>query len=114
MILDSCYNRSDHQLEFQIQDRISFQSVWLFNPQRPGRTGQKTFSVVGPFSAPKGPMVAASMLEVPKQPNSREENKSIKNGFSHFGDQNQIEIDVKHKLIGRDEVRPAWVYDRDV
>ena len=59
-------------------------------------------------------MVAASVVVIPKQPNSGEENKSIKNGFSHFGDQNQIEIDVKHKLIGRDEVRPAWVYDRDV
>ena len=27
MILDSCYNLSYHQLEFQIQDRISFLSV---------------------------------------------------------------------------------------
>ena len=29
MILDSCYHWSDHQLEFQIQDRISFLPVWL-------------------------------------------------------------------------------------
>ena len=54
------------------------------------------------------------MVAVPRQPNSREENKSIKNELNHFGDQNRIEIDVKHKLIGRDEVRPAWVYDRHV
>jgi len=59
-------------------------------------------------------MVAASKVVVPKQPNTREENKSIKNELNHFGDQNRIEIDVKHKLIGRDEVRPAWVYDRHV
>ena len=59
-------------------------------------------------------MVDSSMVAVPRLPNSREENKSIKNGFNHFSDQNPIEIDVKHKLIGRDEVRPAWVYDRDV
>ena len=59
-------------------------------------------------------MVAASMVVVPKQPNTREENKSIKNELNHFGDQNRIEIDVKHKLIGHDEVRPAWVYDRHV
>ena len=54
------------------------------------------------------------MVAVPREPNSREENKSIKNGFSHFGDQNQIEIDVKHKLIGRDEVGPASVHNRHV
>ena len=59
-------------------------------------------------------MVAASMVAVPRQCNSREENKSIKNGLNHFGDQNQIEIDVKHKLMRRDEVRPASVHDRHV
>jgi len=37
-------------------------------------------------------MVDASMVAVPRQPNSREENKSIKNGLNHFGDQNQTEI----------------------
>ena len=56
-------------------------------------------------------MVAASVVEVPRQLNSREENKSIQNGLNHFGDQNQIEIEVEHKLIGRDEVRPAWAHD---
>ena len=59
-------------------------------------------------------MVDASMVAVPRQPNSREENKSIKNGLNHFGDQNQIVIGVKHKLIGRDEVRPASVHDHHV
>ena len=59
-------------------------------------------------------MVAASMVVVPKQPNTREENKSIKNGLNHFGNQNQIEIDVKYRLIRRDEVKPAWVHDRHV
>ena len=122
MILDACYNRSDHQLEFQIQDRIAFRSVlalslddtlpeaktiWPQATTHPGRTEQKTFSV------PKGPMVGdGRMVAIPRQPNSREENKSIKNGLNHFGD--QMEIDVKHKLIRRDEVRPAWVHDRYV
>ena len=62
-------------------------------------------------------MVDTRMVAVPRQPNTREENKSIKNGLNHFGDQNQIEIGeigVKHKLIGRDEVRPASVDDRNV
>ena len=56
-------------------------------------------------------MVAASVVEVPRQLNSREENKSIQNGLNHFGDQNQIEIEVEHKLIRRDKVRPAWAHD---
>ena len=84
-------------------------------------------------------MVDASMVVVLRQPNSREESKSIKNGdvaedwndnqkgqkdtdagwmkkneLNHFGNQNQIEIDVKHKLIGRGEVSPASVHDRHV
>ena len=92
MILDSLYNLSDDQLEFQIKDRISFmrflglslddmvpdaKTIWLFRPQiTPGRTEQKTFSV------PKGQMVDSSMVAMPRLPNSREENKSIKNGLN--------------------------------
>ena len=69
MILDSCYNLSYHQLEFQIQDRISFlsvlalslddtlpeaKSIWFFRPQLTG------FSAMGPISAPKGHLNAAN------------------------------------------------------
>jgi len=136
MILDSCYNRPDHQLEFQIQGRISFlpvlalslddavpdaKTICLFRLQlTPAGRSKKLFQPLdhfrpqNGFSAPKGQMVAASMVVVPRQSNSRGENKSIKNGLNHFGDQNQIEIDVKHKLMRRDEVRPAWVHDRHV
>jgi len=136
MILDSCYHLSDHQLEFQIQDCISFlpvlalslddtlpdtQPIWFFSPQlTPAGRSEKLFQPLDQFrpqngfSAPKRQMVAASMVAVPRQCNSREENKSIKNGLNHFGNQNQIEIDVKHKRIGRDEVRSAWVHDRHV
>ena len=58
-------------------------------------------------------MVDTRMVAVPRQPNTREKNKSIKNGLNHFGDQNQIEIDVKHKLIRHDEVRSESVHDRN-
>ena len=135
MILDSFYHRSDHQLESQIQDCISFRPVlalplddtlpeaktsWFFRPQlTPAGRSKKLFQPWNQFrppngfSDPKGPMVGdGRMVAIPRQPNSREENKSIKNGLNHFGD--QIEIDVKHKLIRRDEVRPAWVHDRYV
>ena len=91
------------------------------------------------FSAKKGQIVDAGIVAVPKQPNTRDENKSIqngdvpedwnekqkgqkdtdagwmkKNGLNHFGDQNHIDIDVKHKLIRRYEVRPASVHDSNV
>ena len=59
-------------------------------------------------------MVDARMVKVPRQCNTREENKSIKNILNHFGGQNQIEIDVKHKPIRCDEVRLAWVHDDHV
>ncbi|MAT74175.1 IS5/IS1182 family transposase, partial [Candidatus Poribacteria bacterium] len=94
MILDSCYNLSYHQLEFQIQDRISFLSVlalslddtlpeaktiWLFNLQlTPAGRSKKLFQPRDQFrpqtgfSAQKGKMVAASMVAVPRQPNTRE------------------------------------------
>ena len=92
MILDSCCNRSDHQL--QIQNRISFLSVlawslddtlpeaktiWLFNPQlTPAGRSKKLFQAREQFrpqtgfSAQKGEMVAASMVAGPRQPNTRE------------------------------------------
>ena len=89
------------QLEFQIQDRIPFLSVLalslddtlpnaetigLFRPQlTPAGRSEKLFQPWDPFrpqngfSAPKGPMVDTSMVAVPRQPNTREENKSIRN-----------------------------------
>ena len=101
MILDSCYHWSDHQPEFQIQDRISFlpvlalslddtlpeaKTICLFRPQlTPAGRSEKLFQPWDPFrpqngfSAPKGPMVDTSMVAVPRQPNTREENKSIRN-----------------------------------
>ena len=69
MILDSWYNLSDDQLEFQIQDRISVlrflglslddtvpdaKTIYLFRQQLTlGRTDRKTFSAVGRISASK-------------------------------------------------------------
>ena len=95
-------------------------TICLFRPQlTPAGLSEKLFQPwdqfrpQNGFSAPKGQMVDASVVAVPRQPNSREENKSIKNGLNHFGDQNQIEIDVKHKLIRHDEVRSESVHDRN-
>jgi IS5 family transposase len=91
------------------------------------------------FSARKGQIVDASIVPVPRQRNSREENKRIKqgevpegwseqkrrqkdtdarwtkkNGQNYYGYKNHIDVDVKHKLIRSYEVTSASVHDSQV
>lgn len=161
MILDSLYNLSDDQLEFQIRDRISFmrflglslgdtvpdaKTIWLFREQlTEAGLIDKLFKQFdgflheNGFSAQKGQIVDASIVAIPRQRNTKDENKSIKNGdvpedwgenkkrqkdtdarwikkngINHFGYKNHIDIDVKHKLIRNYEVTPASVHDSNV
>ena len=90
-------------------------------------------------SARKEQMVDASIVAVPKQRNSREENKRInqgeipedwreekkrqedtdarwtkKNGKNYYGYKNHIDVDVKHKPIRSYEVTSASVHDSQV
>lgn len=161
LVLQSLYNLSDDQTEFQIRDRLSFmrflnlslhdrvpdaKTIWLFREQltEAGLT-QKLFAQFdrflrkNGFSAKKGQIVDASIVKAPKQRNSREDNKRIKeghvpedwsdakkrqkdtearwvrkNGQNHFGYKNHIEIDAKHKLIRKYEVTDAAVHDSQV
>lgn len=161
LILDSLYNLSDDQLEFQIRDRLSFmrflglnlgdrvpdaKTIWLFREELTEAGLIKTlfeqfddFLRKNGFSAKKGQIVDASIVAVPKQRNSRDENKSIKNGdvpedwndpqkrqkdtdarwvkkngVNHFGYKNHIDIDVEHKLIRNYEVTDAATHDSKV
>jgi transposase, IS5 family len=161
MILHSLYNLSDDQMEFQIRDRISFmrflglnlgdtvpdaKTIWLFREQlTEAKIIKKLFDEFDEFlrkngfSAKKGQIIDASIVSVPKQRNSRDENKSIKdgdipddwsdnkkrqkdtdarwikkNGRTQFGYKNHIDIDVKHKIIRNYEVTPACVHDSNV
>jgi IS5 family transposase len=91
------------------------------------------------FSAQKGQIVDASIVRVPIQRNSREENEQLKageqpdgwqknkkrqkdtdarwakkNGKSFFGYKNHISVDVKHELIRRFKVTSAEVHDSNV
>ena len=91
------------------------------------------------FSARKGQIVDASIVPVPRQRNSREENRQIKEGEipkdwndskkrqkdtdarwtqkggqNYYGYKNHIDVDVKHKLIRSYEVTPASVHDSQV
>lgn len=161
LILQSLYNLSDDQLEFQIRDRLSFmrflglglgdtvpdaKTIWLFREQLTEAELIKTifdrfdgFLRDNGFTAKKGQIVDASIVAAPRQRNSRDENKQIKegqtpedwtdnkkrqkdtdarwtqkNGKNHYGYKNHIEVDVEHKLIREYEVTPASTHDSQV
>jgi len=161
MILQSLYNLSDAAVEFQVKDRLSFmrflnlsladrvpdeKTVWAFREQL-GRLGleSKLFDQFDSylrthgFSAKKGQIVDASIIAAPKQRNTRDENKEIKDGFepdgwneakrrqkdidarwtkkngvSHFGYKNHIQIDAGSKFIRDFSVTDASVHDSQV
>lgn len=102
MILQSLYNLSDDQLEFQIRDRLSFmrflglgigdtvpdaKTIWFFREQLTEAklienlfTQFDKFLSESGFSAKKGQIIDASIVAAPKQRNSRDENKAVKQG----------------------------------
>ena len=161
LVLQSLYNLSDEKIEFQIRDRISFmrfldlslgdaapdeKTIWLFREQLAEaglikRLFQEfdAFLEEKGFSARKGQIIDASIVEAPRQRNRRDENRQIKagqipeewseqkkrqkdtdarwtkkNGQNYYGYKNHIDVDVKHKLIRDYEVTPASVHDSQV
>jgi len=100
LVLQSLYNLSDAQLEFQITDRFSFmaflglhlndrvpdeKTIWLFRDELTNAQlinplfdqFDATLSANG-FAAEKGQIIDATIVSAPKQRNRREENKQIK------------------------------------
>lgn len=161
LILQSLYNLSDDQLEFQVRDRLSFmrflglslgdtvpdaKTVWLFREQLAEANLVKKlferfdkFLRKSGFSARKGQIVDASIVPAPRQRNSRDENRQIKegqvpegwsenkkrqkdtdarwtqkNGKNHYGYKNHVEVDVAHKLVRDYEVTSASTHDSQV
>lgn len=163
VILQSLYNLSDAQMEQQILDRLSFmrfldlaigdkvpdeKTIWLFKEQLAQAGLAKelfrlfdSFLRENGFQARKGQIVDASIVQVPRQRNTRNENKKIKegsaneitdwsdekrrqkdidarwtkkNGVNYFGYKNHIDVDVDHKLIREYEVTDAAVHDSNV
>lgn len=161
-ILQSLYNLSDDEMEYQIMDRLSFmrflgldldsripdaKTIWLFRERLKSHNLQKTlfdqfngYLSCSGFEARKGQIVDATLVRVPTQRNTKEENASIKaneppvenwneakrcqkdtdarwtkkKNQSYFGYKNHIEADVKHKFIRRYEVTDASVHDSNV
>ncbi len=161
LILQSLYNLSDDQTEYQIRDRLSFmrfldlslgdtvpdaKTIWLFREQLTNaglienvfKKFDKFLRNSG-FTAKKGQIVDASIVRAPKQRNSRDENKQIKNGNTpkgwsenkkrqkdtdarwtkkngkaFYGYKNHVSVDVKHKFVRSYDVTDASVHDSNV
>ena len=164
LLIQSLYNLSDDQLEYQIVDRASFKrflglkksdkvpdskTFWFFREQLIEKdvilglfkTFNETLDAAGVF-ANEGKMVDASFVEAPRQRNTREENKHIKetdaapkqwdnnpnkkrqkdvnarwtkkNNTTFYGYKNHVKSDTKTKLIEEFEVTDASVHDSQV
>ena len=163
IVLCALYNLSDEQVEYQVRDRLSFMrflglgledrvpdatTVWLYREQLvQAQAVEDLFAQFDAylrdqgFLAMGGQMIDASIVPVPKQRNSREENDAIKagetpkgwgdkpaklsqkdtdarwtkkHGRSHFGYKNHVSVDRRHKLIRCYEVTDAAVHDSQV
>jgi len=160
LILQSLYNLSDEATEYQILDRYSFgrflslhisqkvpdaTTIWRFREDLvEAGVVEQLFSTfdshlrANGFIAMKGQIVDASIVNAPKQRNSRDENADIKkgtipdwptnkrrqkdvdarwtkkNGKTYFGYKNHISIDAKHKLIRSYAVTHAALHDSQV
>ena len=160
LVLQALNNLSDEQVEYQVRDRLSFSrflglgiedgipdatTLWLFR-EKLAKAGliEKLFERFDQHLAAKGymarggQMVDASIVPVPKQRNSRDENDEVKAGRtpagwkkksaklrqkdrdarwtkkhcrSFFGYKNHVNADAKHKLIRRYAVTDAAVHD---
>lgn len=121
LVLARLYNLGDDQMEYQINDRISFmrfldldlsstvpdaKTIWLFREtlrkagiiddifaQFNGLLEQKN------LIAHEGTIVDATFVEAPKQRNSREENQTIKAGQTP---EEWLDPENKHKLAQKD------------
>jgi IS5 family transposase len=162
VMLQIWYNLSDDSIEYQINDRLSFQrflgitlsdrvpdakTVWLFKEQlKDDSTDLKLFSMFAKLMEEQGvitrtgSIVDASFVEVPRQRNSREENKTIKednipeewqtaenanmlrqkdtdarwakkNQISYYGYKDHIKIDKDSKMIVSFDVTSASKHD---
>jgi len=160
LALKQLFNLSDDELEFQVNDRRSFEELIglgvmnsipnattvAFFRERLRKAGviEELFEMFEEslrsqgLQARGGQIIDATLVPVPKQRNTREENKenkagrlskgrdenpdrlqqkdfdarwTQKNGISYYGYKNSIYIDVDHGFIRRYAVTLANIYD---
>jgi len=161
LVLQSLYNLADERLEYQMRDRLSFMrflglnlmsripdgtSVWLFRERlkelglmRPLFDRFGDHLAASGYQARSGQIIDASIVRVPIQRNSREENTRIKagavpedwsgakreqkdvdarwtekHGKQYYGYKNHIDVDAEHNFVRTYEVTPANVHDSQV
>jgi transposase, IS5 family len=163
IVLCALYNLSDDQVEYQLRDRLSFmrflglgiedkvpdaKTVWLYR-ERLAQAGviEALFEDFDGYLKKRGylamggQIIDASIVPVPKQRNSRDENARLKDGEtleawenqpakrcqkdtdarwtkkygkSHYGYKNHVTVDRRHKLVRRYHVTDAAVHDSQV
>jgi IS5 family transposase len=160
LVLQQLFNLSDEELEFQVNDRRSFEefvglgvmnnipdsTTVAFFRDRLRKAGliEELFELFEKYlrsqglQARGGQIIDATLVPVPKQRNTREENEEIKagrmpqgweekpnrlcqkdldarwvqkNGINYYGYKNSICIDVDHGFIRRYVVTPANPHD---
>ncbi|MEI6950796.1 IS5 family transposase [Paraflavisolibacter sp. H34] len=158
LILQEYFGLSDEQMEFQITDRFSFMrflglrtcskvpdqnTIWHFRKQlKKDDTVRKLFERFHKelknknLIVNKGKIIDASIVEVPVQRNSREENDQVKGGDipeewdekkrshkdtdarwvkkgneNYFGYKNHVKVDAKKKFVDDYGVSDAAVHD---
>lgn len=160
LVLQRLFNLSDEQTEYQITDRMSFQrflglslgekvpdakTIWLFrNTLTESGIIENLFSQFNRMLEErgmithKGTIVDATFVDAPRQRNSRDENKQIKDGKipeewekkphklaqkdtdarwtkkgneTHFGYKDHAKVDADSKLVTDYAVTPANVHD---
>lgn len=163
LVLQALYNLADEKTQFYIQDRLSFmrflglgmdgqvpdeKTIWWYrNSLAQGGWIDRLFKKFNGcldeagLKAQEGQIIDATIVEVPRQRNHKDENDQIKkdeppeewkkdkaklrqkdvdarwvqkNGVNHFGYKNHINVDKKHKLIRSFEVTAASVHDSEV
>ncbi len=160
LILQRYYNLSDDTIEYAILDRLSFmrflglgindavpdaKTIWLFRDKlSKGKMIEKLFGHLDKqldrdgIIVHKGKLVDATIVEVPIQRNSRDENKELgegtipkdwseqklrqkdidaqwvkHNGKNHFGYKDHVKADTKTKLITGYVITTANVHDSE-
>jgi IS5 family transposase len=160
LILQKLYNISDDKTEYQIKDRLSFmrflglalcdkvpdaKTIWHFREELTQAKILDTifYRFVGQLEEKgiisySGSIIDATFVDAPKQRNSREENKEIKEGKTpekweknehkkaqkdvdarwatknkerHFGYKDHVKVDKKSKLITKYRTSSAEVHD---
>ncbi|MEJ7609799.1 MAG: IS5 family transposase [Ferruginibacter sp.] len=161
LILQRYYNLSDDTIEYAILDRLSFmrflglginnavpdaKTIWLFRDKlSKGNMIEKLFGYLDKqldtdgIIVHKGKLVDATIVEVPIQRNTRDENKELgegtipqdwtenklrqkdtdakwvkHNGKKHFGYKDHVKADTKTKLITAYAVTTANVHDSEM